>query len=396
MSLAMSACSGDDDASGDGGTGAVDDTAGDDGGDATPLTAEEAGPVVENYADLVFANYSDAITTGEALQTALAAFVADPSAATQDAAKDAWFAARQPYGQTEGFRFYDGPIDDSEGPEGQLNAWPMDESYVDYVDGMPESGIINDTGADISKAGLAGLNEVGGEENVATGYHAIEFLLWGQDLNTDGPGDRSFEDFLDDGAQPNADRRRQYLEVVSELLLDDLNGVAAQWDGAGSGNYRSTFVALPPDEAIQNMMRGIGALAGAELAEERINVAFDTKLQEDEHSCFSDNTHNDILYNFLSVKNVYLGDYGSVSGPGIDTLVEARNPELATEIAAKLAATEALINDIPAPFDQAILGSDTDPGRVAVAAAVTSLRELGDMFVVAAATMDITLNVTVE
>lgn len=384
-----------DSASGTETAGATDSVGASETAAAAALTPEEATPVVENYAALVSANYADAISTAQALQTALLAFTGNPNAGTLQSAKDAWLAAREPYGQTESFRFYDGPIDDADGPEGQLNAWPMDESYVDYVDGMDGAGIINDPSTDITKEMLSSLNEVGGEENVATGYHAIEFLLWGQDLNDSGPGDRSFEDFVDDGPVANPDRRRLYLETVAELLVDDLQAVSAEWDAAG-GAYRASFLALPPDEAITNIMRGIGALAGAELAEERMNVAFDTKLQEDEHSCFSDNTHNDVLYNFLAVKNVYLGDYGNVSGPGIDSLVEARDPMLAQEIADKIAETESLIAAIPQPFDQAILGADADPGRVALAAAIESLRDLGELFVMAASTMEIGLNIALE
>lgn len=362
-------------------------------GPARPLTSDEAAPVVENYASLVLANYSDALTSAEALRTAVSAFTASPSASTQDAAKQAWLAARDPYGQTEAFRFYDGPIDNPDnGPEGQINAWPMDESYVDYVVDAPESGIINDTSVAISKEMLISLNEVGGEENVATGYHAIEFMLWGQDLSDTGAGERSFEDFVDGGAQPNPDRRRAYLDAVAELLVDDLTAVRAAWESP----FREEFVAFDPETAIQNMMRGIGTLAGGELSEERMNVAYDTKLQEDEHSCFSDNTHNDILNNFLGIKNVYLGQYGSVSGPGIHALVEARDPDLADEIERHLAETETAIRAIPPPFDQAIQGSDSDPGRTAVASAVDSLRELADLLVEAAALMDITLNTALE
>ena len=84
-------------------------------------------------------------TAAEALHDAIDAFVAGPTDATLQAAKDAWLAGRRLYGPTEVFRFYDGPIDNpDDGPEGQINAWPMDEAYVDYADGDPEAGIVND------------------------------------------------------------------------------------------------------------------------------------------------------------------------------------------------------------------------------------------------------------
>ncbi|MCB0226566.1 MAG: iron-regulated protein, partial [Anaerolineae bacterium] len=151
---------------------------------------------VETYANIVFANYEDAYNSAVELQDKIDAFVADPTAETMQAAKEAWLAAREPYGQTEAFRFYGGPIDDEDGPEGLINAWPLDEVYIDYVDGEETSGIINDveTYPTIDKELLISLNEVGAEENISTGFHAIEFLLWGQDLSSDGAGNRPYTD----------------------------------------------------------------------------------------------------------------------------------------------------------------------------------------------------------
>ena len=125
-------------------------------------------------------------------------FIDEPTPAHLEAAKRLWLRARDDYGLTEVFRFYDGPIDNPEdGPEGLINAWPLDEAYIDYVEGHPNAGIINKPGGFpvINAELLMSLNEQGGEENVSTGWHAIEPLLWGQDLNKDDPGDRPIEDY---------------------------------------------------------------------------------------------------------------------------------------------------------------------------------------------------------
>ncbi len=170
--------------------------------------------VATNYAALVHANYSDTLAGAQEMQAAIAAFVAAPSADGLAAARKAWLSARESYGQTEAFRFYGGPIDDDKGPEGQINAWPLDEAYVDYVQGKPKAGLVNDAKFKITKANLVKFNERGGEENISSGWHAVEFLLWGQDLSETGPGNRSFEDYVD-GKTPNADRRRQFLTVAA-------------------------------------------------------------------------------------------------------------------------------------------------------------------------------------
>ena len=144
--------------------------------------------------------YSRSLTSAEALDQAIDRFLNDPSAARFDAAKRAWLLARDDYGPTEVYRFYDGPIDNEEdGVEVLVNAWPLDEAYIDYVVGSPNAGIINNPAdfPSIDADLIVSLNEEGGEENVSTGWHAIEFLLWGQDTSEDGPGVRPLEDYTD-------------------------------------------------------------------------------------------------------------------------------------------------------------------------------------------------------
>ncbi len=355
---------------------------------AKPYDQELADEVIANYTKVVHKGYEDSLTEANNLKAAVDAFVTAPSEQTLEAAKQAWLNARDPYGQTEVFRFYGGPIDvEPGGPEGQLNAWPMDEAYVDYVEGNPTAGIINDaaTYPDLNAQLLADMNGVGGEENVSTGYHAIEFLLWGQDLSADGPGARPYTDYID-GMADNADRRGMYLQLVTDLVVEDLSGLVDAW-ADGSDTYRSEFSGLTSDEALTNMLLGMGSLSGAELAGERMTVAFDTKDQEDEHSCFSDNTHLDILNNQLGIQNVYLGRYNGVAGKGLSDLVADLDPALDTKMRDQLAASVTAIEAIPAPFDQAIINNSAE-----VQAAIDALRSQTETIVEVATLLELQLN----
>ena len=112
---------------------------------ASAPAAATYATVATHYAALVHANYSDTLAAAQDMQAAIKAFVAAPSADGLAAARKAWLGAREFYGQTEAFRFYGGPIDDDKGPEGQINAWPLDEAYVDYVQGKPKAGLINNS-----------------------------------------------------------------------------------------------------------------------------------------------------------------------------------------------------------------------------------------------------------
>jgi putative iron-regulated protein len=294
----------------------------DNGGDSD--TGPATQDVVKNYAAMVSANYGDALSTAKTLGKAVDAFIEAPSQARLDAARAAWLECRNPYGESEAYRFYQGPIDNDDsdddipdGPEPLMNSWPLDESAIDYVldgDGMVlNGGIINltDDFPTIDRDVISAENAKASETTITTGYHAIEFLLWGQDESVDGPGDRPYTDYIEgDGATAeNQARRAQYLRVVTDLLIADLTTVNDAWL-EGEPNYRADFEALAPKEALGKMLLGMGSLSGAELSGERMGAAFDHKDQEDEHSCFSDNTLKDLHNNATSVQNVLLGHYG--------------------------------------------------------------------------------------
>lgn len=362
---------------------------------AQPLAAAQAvsaDAVARHYASGVQAAYEDALAASLDLQKAVQAFAAAPSPAGLKAAREAWLAAREWYGPTEAFRFYAGPIDDDKGPEGRINAWPLDESYIDYVKGKAAGGIIANRKQPITKAALAKLNEKGGEENIATGWHAIEFLLWGQDFNDNGPGDRSFEDYVD-GKSPHADRRRQYLLAVTEQLVDDLRSLAGAW-APGAPNYRARFE-TEGLEAIRKMVVGIGSLSRGELAGERLEVAMNTQDQEDEHSCFSDNTHRDVVLNATGIQNVWLGRYarrdGSVlQGPSLQDLVAAADGQVADRTTRNIAATVAAALAIQPPFDREIVGGKDAAGRKRVQAVIDGLIQQSKDLPQAAAAVGVT------
>lgn len=364
-----------------------------------------AKAVVSHYADLALAVFSDAASTGKQLQAAIDALLANPSEDTLNAAKQAWLAARVPYMQTEVFRFGNAVVDDW---EGQLNAWPLDEGLIDYVAqdyqhalGNPGASAniiansevqVGEDKVDVSEITgdkLAELNELGGSEaNVATGYHAIEFLLWGQDLNGTNPGAgaRPVSDFVvGEGATGgNNERRRAYLKAAADLLVADLDSMVEQWKAGAEGNYRATLEAEPADSGLRKMLFGMGSLSLGELAGERMKVALEANSTEDEHDCFSDNTHNSHFYNGKGVRNVYLGEYKKVdgttlSGPSLSSLVAKTDAELDSTLKADLQASEAKLQALVdsaeqknVHFDQ-LIAANNPQGQQLVRDAIAAL-----------------------
>jgi putative iron-regulated protein len=348
---------------------------------------------IKTYSDIVLATYEDTYNEALKLQTTVNTFIENPTAFGFDLVKTAWKAARVPYGQTEAFRFYGGPIDNDQGPEGLINGWPMDESFVDYVQGNAESGLINNPTKypNITKEVLESLNESESETQIMTGYHAIEFLLWGQDLNPNGPGSRPYTDYT---TAKNAARRKEYLKVVTNQLVQHLAEVKTEWET--NGKYRIAFEKADAKVTIANIFRGIGTLSKGELAGERITVALANKDQEDEHSCFSDNTHIDIQMNFKGIQNVYTGKYTRtngqlVSGTSFSDVIKAKNATKDAAVLEYLNKTESnvliLVNN--APFDKLITAGD--PNNI-VKPVIENLKKLSDRLVDAAFSIGVQVN----
>ena len=337
--------------------------------------------VIATYATIAFRSYSDAVSSARALQTAIHAFAVHPSSEGLVVCRRAWIAAREDYSPTEAYRFASGPIDaEPLNVETKINGWPLDEQWLDYTTETPDSGIINNVTeyASFSPDLLIELNEKGGEKNIATGYHALEFLLWGQDRSKTGPGNRPATDFIDGGTAQHQDRRRAYLVMAADLLVQQLTEVAKAWDPAVAGNYRATFLALPPTTALKQAFTGIVMLAGDELSGERLAVAYETQDQEEEQSCFSDNTHRDTIRNAEGIQQVWLGHYSGINGPGLADLVAASDTQAAARASAHVAAAIAAAQAIPVPFDQAIQGGNELPARKAVLATIEALEVTAD------------------
>ena len=334
---------------------------------AAPVTAAtQPDAVVATYADVAEAIYSDSLVTAKALQKAVDAFIAAPSDETLKAAREAWKAARAPYQQSEGYRFGNAIVDDW---EGKVNAWPLDEGLIDYVETKSYGETSDENplyaanviankklrlGKDeidattINTEVLQSLQEAGGvESNVATGYHAIEFLLWGQDLNgTDaGAGERKASDFdTKNCTNGNCDRRAQYLKAVTDLLISDLEEIVAAW--GKDGDARKDVTGKSADDGLATILTGLGSLSYGELAGERIKLGLILHDPEEEHDCFSDNTHNSHYYDQMGMIAIYNGKYtasdGKVTeGPSLAAYAAEKAPEEAKALDAAFDETAA-------------------------------------------------------
>jgi putative iron-regulated protein len=371
---------------------------------ASAGNALDPGAVLATYADIAAATYGDSLTTARALQTAVDRLLAEPGAASQQAAKDAWKAARVPYLQSEAYRFGNPIVDDW---EGRVNSWPLDEGLIDYVAASYGSESAENqyyaanviANARLTSGGrtldastidarlLRSLQEIDDvEANVATGYHAIEFLLWGQDLNGTGPGagERPWTDYARGEACTggHCERRRAYLKAATDLLVADLEEMVGDW--ADDGAARQAVMADPPRHGLTSIVLGLGSLSYGELAGERMKLGLMLHDPEEEQDCFSDNTYNSHYYDAQGIANVYRGRYlrvdgSTVEGPSLSDLVRTRDPALDDEMQAKLDATQRAMTSMKQEGDSGamaydqMIGEDNPEGNALVQAAIDGL-----------------------
>nr|WP_244298977.1 imelysin family protein [Roseibium aquae] len=369
---------------------------------ATPALSHSADDVLKTYGDIAQAGYADSLATAKTLKLAIDTLIAEPTEENLTAARQAWIAARDPYQQTEVYRFGNAIVD---GWEGKVNAWPLDEGLIDYVDASygsdsetnvfytaniianPTLKVAGETidAAVINASLLESLQEAGEvEANVTTGYHAIEFLLWGQDLNGTGPGagTRPATDFdTANCTNGNCERRTGYLKAATDLLISDLEEMAAAW--APGGEARKELADKGSDGGLATILTGMGSLSYGELAGERMKLGLMLHDPEEEHDCFSDNTHMSHYNDVVGIRNVWFGMYDSplgndVSGPSLAEMVAERDAALAGEMTAKLDATLAAFEAMKTraqtieAYDQ-MIGEGNTEGNAVVQAAIDAL-----------------------
>jgi len=372
-----------------------------------PESPEPVDPaaIIDTYVAIARASYEDSLIAAQDLQRAVNLLLDNPSENGLQAARAAWLAARVPYQQTEAYRFGNAVVDEW---EGRVNAWPLDEGLIDYTatsygtesdfnyfysanvianEILDAGGVVVDAAVITPQLLAEELHQLDGvEANVATGYHAIEFLLWGQDLNgtSSGAGVRPWTDYsLTACTNGHCDRRRDYLSAAVTLLVNDLEEMVQNWQ-AGGAAYED-LMSKGVEGGLATMLTGMGSLAYGELAGERIRLGLLLNDPEEEHDCFSDNTHNSHFYDARGIRNVFLGEYRRVSGedvtgPSLEDLVRQQAPGVHAEMMARLEETEFAMTAMVAEaargntFD-VLIGRDNTQGEAIVTRIVDALME---------------------
>ena len=308
----------------------------------------ESSAVITQHHTLVQGLLQQSVGEAENLVHAINQFRKQTNQTNLEQVKGAWSTAKNMYSLLEATRFSGHAIDEV---DTLINAWPIDEVYIDYAGGQ-NRGIIATPDIEITGQNLLHLNEQQGETNISIGFHAIEFLLWGQDNNVNGPGNRPLTDFT---SGPLAERRKQYLFETATLLLFHLDKLSNDWMNTTLNSSQ-----LP------DIITGLGTFIKAELVGERIQVALDTFDQEDEQSCFSDLTNQDIIQNIKGVKSLLTGipptakSQSTHTSVGLIHLFSKQQSPLTDQMMSNINSSLQLMQSLNMSFDQAILPTNPE------------------------------------
>ena len=183
----------------------------------------------------------------------------------------------------------------------------------------------------------------------------------------------------------NCERRRSYLKTATDLLITDLEEMVDNWQADGPGRA-ALVVDGPPKAGLSSIVVGLGSLSYGELAGERMKLGLMLHDPEEEHDCFSDNTHNSHYYDALGIANVHLGRYqrvdgSTVQGASCPIVLLLADPALDAEMRARLDATQAAMQAIKDTADRGemaydqMIGEDNPKGNALVQAAIDALLE---------------------
>ncbi len=353
----------------------------------------DVGPQALAANSLAHAQFNAATNQAKLLSQAIDQLLLTPNAEHLLQAQAAWRTAKRSYQLTEWTRFAETPIDWAAlgarpaGPESRINAWPVNEAVIDAVRGAPNSGLVHRFEVPMTRASILAQDQSGDEADVTTGWHAIEFLLWGQDFNVAGPGKRLAADFSERD-QANQ-RRRVYLKLLVELLIEDLTLVSSEWDPMVEGSYVNKLQQLPAIEQLGRVLHGATTLLITEVYGQRLTVPLDSGSQEDEHSCFSDFTLQDLKADLAGIRSVFFTELKDAPNSSLIALMRWKDPSLAESLQKKFDTATQTLEKIPEPFDQMLLSPPNSPARVQAEAAADALQSLGVSMKAAAETLGI-------
>ena len=325
-----------------------------------------------------YSQLSETLNKAQELEGLITAFLHQPNPGSLEETQKAWVDTYHSYLTVDFFYSiprFEKPQHHEDGDtykilHEQLDSWPIEAGYVDYLPLYPLSGIINDLTLKMSTQDIISQHGFSDQRFASIGFHPMEFLLFG--LN----GQRSAKDFIpqenrfeivdidnkthaasntqtsktarenteekgelaneanhshanDIGLEPqNHNRRREFLRLLSTILVKDLRKLVDRWEPA-RGYYAKQWRQPQRAKNVQQIYQ----VSLNTLQEELLNKHFHPLLNEveleDLRSPFSSNDSANILAILQGINGLFHVENGFIAE------LQYRQPEIAKEISSQ-------------------------------------------------------------
>lgn len=314
---------------------------------------------------VAYTSLSDATQAAQSFDSKLASFMYHPNPVNHTEIQVAWRVAYDRFLNSLIFSYL--PIQDP--PDWysqkidykqllmQLDSWPIEGGYIDYIKGYPYSGIVNDLTLEINEDSIRAQHGFTDPTNASLGYHAIEFMLWGH------TGKRQSPDFFpQDNTAPipsndsdtvteiaeseviaaevnqafkpqNHNRRRQYTQLLSELLQKDLHRIQRRWEPS-SGYYAQLLQQSTDEDILQAAFIAAQELIKIELLEKRFSLM---------SSEFSQSSHQDLIALIAAIGQWFMPAESELQEASLFFLMQQSDVSIAEDFADSLQQSNACI-----------------------------------------------------
>lgn len=273
--------------------------------------------------------YHDLDVASIALNTAILNLNNTATEENLTAAKTAWKNMRGIWEKCEGYLF--GPVDENN-YDPNMDTWPTDYVQMDSL--LASSNAL--TVSDLQVVTLS-----------LRGYHPIEYIIFGNH------GDRT--------AASITARQKAYMVSLSEDLKNTCHQLYLSWTAAPT-NYAQqvikagvgSSVYTKKQEAYLAIVEGLIGIC-EEVGEGKMYDPYLTQNPAVVESPYSGNSVTDFKNNIIGLQNVYLGNFGTQNGKGLNDLVAAKNISLDNTIQNKITAAINSFDNITVFYEEAII-----------------------------------------
>ncbi|MDA1369228.1 MAG: hypothetical protein O2971_00495 [Proteobacteria bacterium] len=302
------------------------------------LLQEPIKEIVRAYLQQIEMDYDVILNNLDELQSQVVIFLDDPTTASINNVRSAWLMAHNAYELSSLHRYFANLVLSEEESlllfqlQYRMNHWPILPGYIDYVEGFTDSGIVQDITVPLSIPSLQEQHGVFDLAEASLGFHVIEFLLWGENLDKRSP--RPVSDYqvvtqlgpvqVEEGLeldQLSNNRRRQLLLLNTQSLVDDFNTMRLRWL-AGSDRFSSSLNNLDSGELLAMVIEAMTGMLTQELLVRSLYPLLNGEYVDSIQSPFSHSTQNAVSAQLTSVERLLL-DSSSAQGTRLDSILSS-------------------------------------------------------------------------